>query len=95
MAIAAVGEGTSKVMQNELGKVVECVIPLTSFFSPSGIEFLSFIVDGWLCRWVIWEGMRGTPSGRILRGVIGLLDIVFEDRSFIGERSSGVERELQ
>ena len=25
MAIAAIGEGSSKVMQNELGKVVECV----------------------------------------------------------------------
>jgi hypothetical protein len=26
MAVAAIGEGTSKVMQNELGKVIECVM---------------------------------------------------------------------
>ncbi|EIM79749.1 ARM repeat-containing protein, partial [Stereum hirsutum FP-91666 SS1] len=30
MAIAAVGEGTSKVMQNELGKVVDLILPLFS-----------------------------------------------------------------
>ena len=26
MAIAAIAEGTSKVMQQELGKVIECVV---------------------------------------------------------------------
>lgn len=48
MAIAAVGEGTSKVMQNELGKVVEYVL---------SSMFLSFFVDGWLGCWVLLEEM--------------------------------------
>lgn len=39
MAIAAVGEGTSKVMQNELGKVVECVFFFSFFFVLLDLDF--------------------------------------------------------
>ena len=34
MAIAAIAEGTSKVMQNELGKVIECVCGFLPALSP-------------------------------------------------------------
>ena len=34
MAIAAIAEGTSKVMQQELGKVIECVFVFLAVQSP-------------------------------------------------------------
>lgn len=48
MAIAAVGEGTSKVMQNELGKVVELIIPLFNDAYPR-VRYAACQCVGQLC----------------------------------------------
>ncbi|KAI0061801.1 ARM repeat-containing protein [Artomyces pyxidatus] len=48
MAIAAVGEGTSKVMQNELGKVVELITPLFADTYPR-VRYAACQCVGQLC----------------------------------------------
>ncbi|KIM73570.1 hypothetical protein PILCRDRAFT_829051 [Piloderma croceum F 1598] len=48
MAIAAIGEGTSKVMQNELGKIVELVTPMFSDSHPR-VRYAACQCVGQLC----------------------------------------------
>ncbi|TFK20034.1 ARM repeat-containing protein [Coprinopsis marcescibilis] len=48
MAIAAIGEGTGKVMQNELGKIVELVVPMFQDSHPR-VRFAACQCVGQLC----------------------------------------------